>query len=161
MTDAATINRAGLDDAGEILTVQRAAYVTEAQLYHDPHLVPLVETLAEVRAALVDPGTVVLAARLGDRLVGSVRARIAADGTCHIARLSVAPDQQGRGLGGRLLDAAEHAGRAAGATRFELFTGASSETNLRLYRRHGFLAYDHRPAGDGLMMTWLEKRAPC
>ncbi|MEH1013011.1 GNAT family N-acetyltransferase [Micromonospora sp. CPCC 206060] len=158
MTDDATITRAGVDDAGEILTVQRAAYVTEAQLYRDPHLPPLTETLAEVRAALVDAGTVVLAARLGNRLVGSVRARTV-DGTCHIARLAVAPDQQGLGLGGRLLSAAEQAGRAAGATRFELFTGTHSEANLRLYRRHGFVAYDHRPSGAGPGLTWLEKRA--
>jgi hypothetical protein len=40
------------DDAGELLTVQRAAYLVEAQRYDDPHIAPLTETLDEVRAAI-------------------------------------------------------------------------------------------------------------
>ncbi|MCW3841272.1 GNAT family N-acetyltransferase, partial [Micromonospora yasonensis] len=101
MTDQVTIAPAGVADAGEILTVQRAAYLVEAQRYRDLFLPPLTETLDEVRAALAGPA-VVLAARLGPRLVGSIRARIDGD-TAHVGRLSVAPDQQGRGIGGRRL----------------------------------------------------------
>jgi hypothetical protein len=43
------------DDLGEVLTVQRAAYVTEAQLYGDPHLPPLAQTLEKLREE-VQPG---------------------------------------------------------------------------------------------------------
>lgn len=39
-------------DAGELLTLQRAAFVTEAQVYGDPRLPALTETLDELRAAL-------------------------------------------------------------------------------------------------------------
>jgi hypothetical protein len=35
-----SIRRADPADAGEVLTVQRAAFVTEAQLHDDPHLAP-------------------------------------------------------------------------------------------------------------------------
>ena len=38
-------------DAGEVLTLQRAAFVTEAQAHGDPALPPLTQTLAELRAA--------------------------------------------------------------------------------------------------------------
>lgn len=58
---------AGVADAGEILTVQRAAYLTEAQHYADPFLPPLTE-LDEVRAVLTGPTTekpVVSSAQLG------------------------------------------------------------------------------------------------
>jgi hypothetical protein len=41
-------------DAGEVLTLQRAAYVGEAMLY-DQFLPPLFETLDEFRAVLDDP----------------------------------------------------------------------------------------------------------
>ncbi|SCL31339.1 Ribosomal protein S18 acetylase RimI [Micromonospora nigra] len=142
-------------DAGEILTVQRAAYVVEAQRYADPFLPPLTETLEEVRAALAD-GQVVLAARLGSRLVGSVRARVEG-GTAHVGRLSVAPDQQGRGLGGRLLRAVE-AACADRVSRFALFTGADSGQNLRLYHRHGYQVVGHRPDPNGIRLALLEKR---
>jgi hypothetical protein len=38
------------DDAGEVLTLQRAAYVTEAQAHRDLLLPPLMQTFAELRA---------------------------------------------------------------------------------------------------------------
>ncbi|WBC14765.1 GNAT family N-acetyltransferase [Micromonospora sp. WMMA1998] len=156
MTDV-TIAPAVVADAGEILTVQRAAYLVEAQRYRDVFLPPLTETLDEVRAALTGPD-VVLAARRGPRLVGSVRARIDGD-TAHVGRLSVAPDQQGHGVGGRLLAAVEQAcaGRVA---RFALFTGAQSAENLGLYARRGYRVVTHRPDENGNGLAVLEKLSP-
>lgn len=150
-----TIEAAVPADAGEILTVQRAAYVSEAQLYDDPRLPPLTETLAEVSAALAGD-TVVLVARVGPRLAGVVRARL--DGaTARIGRLAVAPDLQGRGIGGRLLATVE--ARLVGrADRLELFTGAHSTANLRLYGRHGYRVSGHRRLDTGPGLTYLEKR---
>ncbi|MER7456989.1 GNAT family N-acetyltransferase [Micromonospora sp. NPDC126480] len=144
-------------DAGEILTVQRAAYLTEAQRYGDPFLPPLTETLDEVRAALAGPQTV-LTARLGSRLVGSVRVRVEG-ATAHVGRLSVAPDQQGRGIGGRLLRAVE-AVAGARVGRFALFTGADSDTNLRLYERHGYRLVGHDRDPNGVRLALLEKCTP-
>ncbi|MFI7429512.1 GNAT family N-acetyltransferase [Micromonospora sp. NPDC049836] len=154
MTDQVTITPAGVADAGEILTVQRAAYLVEAQRYADPFLPPLTETLDEVRAALAGP-TIVLAARHRARLVGSVRARVDGD-TAHVGRLAVAPDQQGRGVGGRLLAAVEDActGRVG---RFALFTGAQSEQNLSLYARRGYRVVSHRLDENGNRLAVLEK----
>lgn len=149
-----SVGAGGVADAGEILTVQRAAYVAEAQRYADPLLPPLTETLDEVRAVLAGP-TIVLVARAGHRLVGSVRARVAGD-TAHVGRLAIAPDQQGRGIGGRLLAAVESActGRIA---RLELFTGAESADNLRFYARHGYRIVGHRPDPNGVRLAVLEK----
>jgi hypothetical protein len=39
-------------DAGEVLTLQRAAFVTEAQAYRDLHLPALTQTLAGLHAEL-------------------------------------------------------------------------------------------------------------
>src|SRR5215218_5999720 len=100
--------RLGPGDAGELLTLQRAAFVTEAQAHDDPFLPPLTQTLAELRDKLGDPAVVALGVRHGARLVGSVRVRVAADGReAELARLMVAPDEQGAGLGAWLLLAAE------------------------------------------------------
>ena len=41
-------------DAGEVMTVQRAAYVSEAQLYDNPHLSALSESLDDVRKAIAE-----------------------------------------------------------------------------------------------------------
>lgn len=134
------IEPAGPGDAGELLTVQRAAYVAEAQLYGDPFLPPLVESAEQLRKVL-ETDAVVLKAVLDGRLVGAVRAQFS-DRTCLVGRLVVVPDLQRRGIGRRLLAEleAEVAGRVDACV---LFTGHLSESNLRLYRRLGY-AETHR-----------------
>ncbi|HEY3410882.1 MAG TPA: GNAT family N-acetyltransferase [Propionicimonas sp.] len=118
-------------DVDAVLSVQRAAFTVEAQLYDDPSLPPLQESREQLVADLDrSRGLVALD---GDRVVGSVRVRV--EGTSlHIARLSVAPDQQGRGLGTLLLARAESVAQAQEAL---LFTGHLSASNLRLYARAG------------------------
>jgi ribosomal protein S18 acetylase RimI-like enzyme len=144
---------ATVGDAGELLTLQRAAYLTEGELHRDFRLPPLVETLAEIRAVVGDG--MVLKAVLGTRIVGVVRARLAG-GTCHIGRLAVAPDLQGRGVGSRLVAAVEDRYHDE-VTRFELFTGPNSEPNIRLYRRLGYVDMPTPPGREPLV--YLEKRA--
>lgn len=140
------------DDAGEILTVQRAAYVGEAQLYGDPFIPPLVESAEQVRRA-VETG-IVLVARRERRIVGAVRGRMSA-ATCLVGRLVVAPDAQGRGVGGALLAALHD--EAASALVFDLSTGHLSEGNLRLYRRHGYRETRRERMSDHLTLVHLRR----
>jgi ribosomal protein S18 acetylase RimI-like enzyme len=151
-----TIAPAGDGDAGELLTVQRAAYVTEAQIYREAHLPALTETLNDLRAVLAGT-TLVLVARHGHRAVGVVRARVAG-GACHIGRLAVAPDLQGRGIGTRLIGEVErrHRGRVA---RFTIHTGHLSEANLRLYTRLGYVEVDRRALTVAVTEVHLAKDA--
>ncbi|KTR93698.1 GCN5 family acetyltransferase [Microbacterium testaceum] len=133
------------DDAGEVLTVQRAAFASEALIYGDPDMPPLTQTLEEVRAELVENlGCVAIT---DHRIVGAVRAR--RDGSLLlIGRLAIAPDQQGEGLGTLLLGAVEERGREAGATEAELFTGGLSEANQRLYEREGYHRSEETADGE-------------
>jgi GNAT superfamily N-acetyltransferase len=151
--DEVRIEHAGVDDAGEILTVQRAAYVTEAQSHGDPFLPPLVESLDQIRKMIAQ--SLVLKASAGPRLVGSVRGRFN-ERTCLVGRLVVAPDQQGRGIGAALMRAleAEAAGRADSCV---LFTGHLSEGNLRLYRRLGYAETHRERVADHLTLVHMRK----
>lgn len=139
---------------GELLTLQRAAYVTEARLYGDPFLPALVQTLDELAAEL--GGSRCTGAWTGPRLVGAVRTR-EAGGLLHIGRLVVAPDLQGRGIGSRLLRAAEAATTLRRAT---LFTGHLSEANLRLYRAVGYVETRREHVRPGLELVHLAKALP-
>lgn len=140
-------------DAGEILTVQRAAYVSEAQLYGNPTLSALTETLNEVRAAIAAGG--VLVARLESRVVGAVRG--VRDGEdCEIARLVVAPDMQQRGIGAALIDAVERSA-VDDVRRFRLHTGDRSEANLRLYQKVGYEVTHSRRVAPTLSLVYLQK----
>ena len=59
------------------------------------------------------------------------------EGAWQVGRLMVAPDLQGRGLGRRLLSAVEEAAPYE-ATTYELFTGAGSARNQRMYKKAGY-----------------------
>ena len=120
-------------DAAPILALQRRAYAAEARLYDDWTIPPLTQSAASLFAEI--ESTTVLKACVGDALVGSVRARLA-EQTCLVGRLFVEPLRQRRGIGGALLGAIE--AQFAAAAVFELFTGSRSESNIRLYRRHGY-----------------------
>lgn len=121
-------------DAGEMLTVLRAAFVTEAQLHDDVHMAPLTETLDEVREVIAS-GTVLVAVQ-GTRLVGTARAALHG-AVWHIGRVVVAPDLQGRGIGSALIHAIE-AAAPDGVERFEIATGPKSTRNVTLYERHQY-----------------------
>jgi len=87
-------------DVGELLTLQRACWVQEAQANRTLAIPALHESYDDVRASLIDWDTYVV--RDGHRLVGSARGRLVAD-EYEIGRLRVAPDRQGEGLGRLLL----------------------------------------------------------
>lgn len=127
------VEPAAARDAGEILTLQKLAYQSEAQHNNDFTIPPLTQTLAEMELDL--DRLTVLKVTLGGRIVGSVRADLA-DGTCRIGRLIVHPDWQNHGIGSRLLGEIEY--RVPQARRYVLFTGACSERNIRIYQKKGY-----------------------
>ncbi|KAA2262004.1 GNAT family N-acetyltransferase [Solihabitans fulvus] len=144
------------EHAGEALTVQRAAYVTEAQRYSAPDIPPLTETLDELRAEIEASSVLAFGAWLGPRLVGAVRGRLDGD-RMEVARFVVAPDMQGRGVGRALLDAIHDAVPATVRTLW-LITGADSVQNLRMYERAGYRRVADRKDSVGVAITLLEKQ---
>lgn len=147
------IARASVEHAGEILTVQRAAYLTEAQRYADPFLPPLTQPLTEVEDD-VRLGRRLVALR-AQRIVGSVRTDERA-GVLHIGRLAVAPDLQGHGIGRKLLIAAEASAGPRVAT-YELFTGADSDDNVRFYEGLGYRRIRQEQLPQGPELVYLQK----
>jgi tRNA (guanine37-N1)-methyltransferase len=72
--------------------------------------------------------------------------------------LVVAPDLHGMGIGRRLLLAVEeHA--PASVRLFVLFTGGRSASNIRLYRKVGYVATREERISDTLTLVYLEKPA--
>jgi GNAT superfamily N-acetyltransferase len=142
-------------DAGEVMTLQRAAFVQEALIYGSPEMPPLTQTLEEVESELQENLGVV--ALDGARMIGALRARVDGD-LLLVGRIAIAPDRAGEGIGSALLEAVERRGADAGATEAELFTGSLSEANLRLYERLGYRETQRVPDGDGTAQVFLRKR---
>ncbi|KQZ69741.1 transposase [Nocardioides sp. Root151] len=141
-------------DAGEILTLQKACWVQEAQANAALDIPPLREGLDDVVASLDRWTTHVV--RAEGRLIASGRGRL--DGSAwDVGRLMVAPDLQGRGLGRWLLSYVE--GLAPeGATSYALFTGAGSAENLRMYKKAGYRLRGELDGHPGVVV--LTKRRP-
>ena len=139
-------------DAGEVLTVQRAAFVSEAAIYGSVDMPPLTQTLAELEAELRSESG--LTARIDGRLVGAIRF-VEKDGLLLVGRIAIAPDMQGEGIGRMLLESAEQSSSARIA---ELFTGSLSEANIRLYESCGYEEHERVPDGDGTEQVFLRKR---
>ena len=138
-------------DAGEVLTLQRAAYATEAQIYGDPFLPALTQTLDELRTELAGCGGFVVLD--GERIVAAVRT--ARHGNhVHIGRLTVAPDMQGSGLGSMLLGEVE---ANTDAEYLELFTGHLSAANIRLYERFGYVESHRKTLNADVELVYLRK----
>ncbi|MBC7278633.1 tRNA (guanosine(37)-N1)-methyltransferase TrmD [Nocardioides sp.] len=121
-------------DVPELHTLQLACWVQEMHDNPGVPIPPLHESLEDTVRALETHDVYVV--RSAGRLVGSVRARLIGD-VWEIGRLMTAPDMQGRGLGRQLLDHIQ-AVAPAGTRTHQLFTGAKSERNHRIYKKAGF-----------------------
>ncbi|WP_226664602.1 GNAT family N-acetyltransferase [Microbulbifer aggregans] len=128
------IEPATMEDLEEILNLQKITYESEAVLNDDLNIPPLNQTLQELKKEFLS-GLTLLKHCEDNTIVASVRAH-ESDGICHIGRLIVSPDRQGRGIGSNLLRYIE--GAFIHCQEFHLFTGIKSERNIKLYNNHGY-----------------------
>ena len=148
------VQLATIEDAEELLALQKLCFQNEAALYKDNNIPPLTQTLADLQQEFASSH--VLRIVLDGKIIGSVRAKLAAD-TCHIGRLIVHPNYQGRGLGTRLMSAIER--EFGAAKRFEIFTGTRSLTNLNLYAHLGYGEVRRVTVSAHLELVFLQKNA--
>jgi len=148
-----SIIHASIEDACEILALQKVAYQTEAKLNNDWTIPPLIQTLSEIQAEFETK--VFLKAVREEKIIGSVRGSLVF-GTCMVGRLIVHPDYQGRGIGTLLMEGMEKTFSLA--ERFELFTGTRSIDNIRLYRRLGYQECREEDLSSKVRLVFMEKR---
>jgi len=147
------IERAIISDAEEILSLQKLAYRSEAEIYNDFNIPPLVQTLEIIEKDFENQ--YFLKAVMDGKIIGSVRA-YTKEGTCYIGRLIVHPDFQNRGIGTDLMNEIERIFNTR--RRFELFTGDKSERNLYFYQKLGYKIFKKAKITDQTMIVYLEKK---
>jgi ribosomal protein S18 acetylase RimI-like enzyme len=147
------IERATISDAEEILVLQKLAYRSEAGIYNDFNIPPLLQTLESIQKDFEKQ--FFLKAVFSGRLIGSVRA-YSKGGTCYIGRLIVHPDFENQGIGIKLMNEIEKI--FSTHHRFELFTGDRSERNLYLYQKLGYKVFKKANITDQTTIVYLEKK---
>lgn len=145
-------------DAGELFTLQRAAFVDEAQAVGDPFVLPLTEGLDRIARLLGEEDTLVLKAVSGHRVVGSVRARVMGTSAV-LSRLAVVPDQRRRGIARTLLADVERRlrGDRPDLAVLTLSVGAADVGWQRLYRGLGYAETSRERVAEHLVMVHMRK----
>ena len=147
------IEQAKVEDAEEILKLQKLAYQSEAEIYSDYSIAPLTQSIREIEAEFEKQ--IFLKASADDgKIVGSIRA-YERQGTCFIGRLIVHPAFQNQGIGTSLMHEIER--RFEQARRFELFTGQRSAKNLHLYRKEGYKIFKSQRLTEDVTLVFMEK----
>jgi ribosomal protein S18 acetylase RimI-like enzyme len=143
---------AQMADFEDILDIQKKAFYSEAEFYHNFNIQPLTQTLSEMEEEC--RGKVVLKAMINGKIVGSIRANVHETG-CWVNKLVVLPEFQRQGIGEKLLREIET--YFPDAEKFTLGTGAYSESNIRLYEKVGYKIIGHETFHDGIEAVLMEK----
>lgn len=74
-----------------------------------------------------------------------------------VENLAIRPDQQGRGLGDRLLRHVEDLAREGRFGEIRLYTNARFEANLAFYAKRGFAEYERREFAPGTTVVYMRR----
>ena len=146
------IKKAQKEDLEKILELQYLAYRSEAKLFGNMDIPPLMQTLEEVYDEF-QKGAILKAVDDGGIIIGSVRA-YQDGGTVYIGKLMVHPSKQGQGIGTQLLLEME---KQYLNQRYELFTSTRSEKNIALYQKLGYEIFDEEQVTEELRFVYMEK----
>lgn len=146
------IEKALESDIEEILALQKLAYISEAEIYNDFSIQPLLQTYEE--AIEEYKNKIILKAIVDGKIIGSVRGH-EQEGTCNIGKLMVHPDFRNKRIGTSLLNEIEKYFKIC--KRFELYTGKKSVKNIYLYCKLGYDIFKEVKVSDEFTFVYLEK----
>lgn len=102
--------------------------------------------LGDPEGVILAGGGAIFMARAAARAVGAVALLKLDDTIYELAKMAVAPEARGRGIGRQLCAAAIAHARRLGATRLVLQTSHKLPIAIALYRRMGFVEVEPLPA---------------
>lgn len=129
-----------IESAGELLTLQRAAFATEVFFTYPGYTDPITQTIDQLRAEFLQQDAVAVGFRQGTRLVGAARIRPMGPHAVFLYRLSVAPDKVGEGIALQVMKGALQTIREkfSNATRVEIGADGKVTWLIEWYERLGF-----------------------
>ncbi len=134
MIDYVEILIADFNDMADILELQKLAFASEGALYHDSDIEPLTQTLDSIHEDFKN--YIFLKAVYNNTIVGSVKIGNTSE-YCWVGRLMVNPGFQNKGIGRKLMIAAEQ--QYPDAKQYLLYTGYKSLKNIKLYESLGYI----------------------
>lgn len=105
--------------------------------------------LSDPGGEIVDPGGEVFIAEVGNQAVGTCAMLFVEPGHYELAKMAVAEEFRGRGIGQRLLEAAVDWARRQDARVITLLSHSKLSAAVRLYTKNGFERVSFDPATIG------------
>ncbi|MDM5281935.1 GNAT family N-acetyltransferase [Peribacillus frigoritolerans] len=147
------IERATVRDAAEILSLQKIAYISEAEIYENHDIEPLKQNLEDIEKAF--ESHIFLKSVENEKIIGSVKAT-KKNGICYIGKLMVHPNHQNKGIGKKLMQEIES---LFPNTDFELFTGSKSYKNISFYEKLGYKGFKYEKSLiEDTLFLFMRKR---
>ena len=147
-----TVRKAIKDDIEKILTVQKKAFLFQANKYNDHDMPPMQETYEGVLDDLNKH--LIFVAIVNSGIVGSVRI-IKSNDEAEIKRLSVDDDYHDNGIGQMLIKVSEM--QYPELKRIWLLTGSKSYKSIALYKKLGYELYKEENHKD-YKLVYLQKQ---
>lgn len=95
--------------------------------------------LEQPEEAILKPGGVIMLARYGNEIIGTVALKVVESGIYEMTKMSVDEAYQGLGAGKKLCAAAIAKAKEFKAKRLLLYTTSVLETAISIYRKQGFV----------------------
>ncbi len=145
--------KAQIQDADEILALQKLCYKEIAEYYGEPGMPPMIQSIESMREQ-IQTQTVLKCIKEG-RIAGSVRG-YEKEGTCFIGRVIVHPDFRRQGIARQMMAAIENS--FPDCRRFELFTGHKSTHLIGMYGKMGYKEYKKEMITPNVSHVLMEKQ---
>lgn len=150
MTEPQSLRRAVLADVPAIRLLSRAAYAKWFPLIGREPLPMTADYARSVTEHIID-----LVEESGQLL--ALIEMVPKSDHLLIENIAVRPDQQGKGLGDRLLHHAEETARSSGFIEVQLYTNAVFAANLAFYAKRGFQEYRRGMMVSGSTTVFMRK----
>jgi|SRR5271170_337488 len=145
------LRRATTADAARVRDLSRAAYAKWASLIGRE---PLPMTVDYDRAVVEH---IIHLLEENEQLIALIETIPKKDHLL-IENIAVRPDQQGKGLGDRLLVHAEELARSLGFEEIQLYTNSAFASNLAFYAKRGYEEYRRGTIVPGTVTVFMKKR---
>lgn len=143
------------EDLREVLELQRLSFNEVAKLIGNYDLLPLHQTLSQIREEF-EQGVILKYSNDDYSILGSVRGYVDNNNICHVGKLIVHPNFQNRGIGKALMSEIEN--QFTSCLKFTLFTGKETPNTFHLYSKIGYQTVEEIVLG-GVSMIVMEKLA--
>jgi len=147
------IENAAAADLDEILRLQKDAFHEVGRLHDDLTIPPLSEAPDEIRRS--SESQCILKCVADNRIIGSVRGYVDADGTCRIGRLFVTRSFEGKGIGQALMNEIEKMFPLC--REYAIFTGEKSGRAIGMYAKLGYLVTGKEWVGTHFIVHMIKK----